>query len=68
MPVEATVLPDGSYYLPKTDEVIPAEMATHHLMIVSTIVFIQCLQWQMSLTPMDQFGNANSRLDASLLQ
>jgi len=28
MPVEATVLPDGNYYLPKTDEVIPAEMAT----------------------------------------
>jgi hypothetical protein len=27
-PVEATVLPDGNYYLPKTDEVIPAEMAT----------------------------------------
>src|SRR5215831_17781987 len=40
----------------------------HRLMIVSTIVIIQCLQWQMSLTPMDQFGNANSRLDASLLQ
>src|SRR5215472_9601326 len=27
MPVEATVLPDGNYYLPKTDEVIPAHMA-----------------------------------------
>ena len=27
-PVEATVLPDGNYYLPRTDEVIPAEMAT----------------------------------------
>jgi hypothetical protein len=27
-PVEATVLPDGNYCLPKTDEVIPAEMAT----------------------------------------
>ena len=27
-PVEATVLPNGSYYLPGTDEVIPAEMAT----------------------------------------
>jgi phytoene/squalene synthetase len=27
MPVEATVLPDGNYYLPKTDEVIPADMA-----------------------------------------
>ena len=27
MPVEATVLPDGNYYLPKTDEVILADMA-----------------------------------------
>ena len=27
-PVEATVLPDGNYYLPGTDEVIPADMAT----------------------------------------
>jgi hypothetical protein len=27
-PVRATVLPDGNYYLPVTDETIPAEMAT----------------------------------------
>src|SRR6516225_3963541 len=27
-PVEATVLPNGSYYLPATNEVIPADMAT----------------------------------------
>jgi hypothetical protein len=27
-PVEAVGLPDGSYYLPVTDEVIPADMAT----------------------------------------
>jgi len=27
-PVEATVLPNGSYYLPASDEIIPAEMAT----------------------------------------
>jgi hypothetical protein len=27
-PVEATVLPNGNYYLPSTGEVIPAEMAT----------------------------------------
>ena len=27
-PVEATVLPDGNYYLPSSDEVIPADMAT----------------------------------------
>src|SRR6516165_11040652 len=65
MPVEAIVLPDGNYYLPKTDEVISATWQHHRLMIVSTIVIIQCLQWQMGLTPMDQFGNANSRLDAS---
>ena len=26
-PVEATVLPNGDYYLPATDEVIPADMA-----------------------------------------
>ena len=27
-PVEATVLPNGSYYLPLTDEIIPADKAT----------------------------------------
>ena len=27
-PIEVTVLPDGSYYLPTTDEIIRAEMAT----------------------------------------
>ena len=27
-PVEATVLPDGNYYLPATKEIIPADMAT----------------------------------------
>jgi hypothetical protein len=27
MPVEATVLPNGSYYLPGTEEIIPADMA-----------------------------------------
>jgi hypothetical protein len=27
-PVEATVLPNGNYYLPASDEIIPAEMAT----------------------------------------
>jgi hypothetical protein len=26
-PVEATVLPNGSYYLPTTNEIIPADMA-----------------------------------------
>ena len=28
MPVEATVLPDGNYYLPASREIIPADMAT----------------------------------------
>jgi hypothetical protein len=28
MPVEATVLLDGNYYLPRTGEIIPADMAT----------------------------------------
>ena len=27
-PVQATVLPDGNCYLPATDEIIPADMAT----------------------------------------
>src|SRR5262249_44535850 len=27
-PVEATVLPDGNYYVPATDEIISADMAT----------------------------------------
>ena len=27
-PVEATVLPDGNYYLPESDETIPANMAS----------------------------------------
>src|SRR5690349_11581154 len=27
MPVEATVRPDGSYFLPRTGEIIPADMA-----------------------------------------
>jgi hypothetical protein len=27
-PVEATVLPNGNYYLPATDEIIPADMAS----------------------------------------
>src|SRR5262249_28934434 len=52
----------------KLMKLFPPTWQHHRLMIVSIIVIIQCLQWQMSLTPMDQFGNANSRLDASLLQ
>jgi hypothetical protein len=37
-PVEATVLPDGNYYLPASNEIIPADMERHHPMIASTIV------------------------------
>ena len=38
----------------------------HHLMIASTIASI--FQWQLSLTAREQYGKANVRLDASLLQ
>ena len=30
-PVQVTVLPNGNYFLPETAEIIPAEMAHHHL-------------------------------------
>jgi hypothetical protein len=39
-PVQATVLPDGNYYLPATDETMPPTWQHHRLMIVSTIVWI----------------------------
>jgi|SRR5215469_18264668 len=69
-PVEATLLPDGNLttIYQKLMKLFPPTWQHHHLMIVSTIVIIQCFKWQMSLIPMDQFGNANSRLDVSLLQ
>ena len=35
-PVEATVLPDGSYYVPA--KLFPLRWQRHHLMIASTIV------------------------------
>ena len=38
--VQATVLPNGSYYLPRTNEIIPADRQHHHLTIASTIVRI----------------------------
>src|SRR5215470_95062 len=61
-PVHARVLPDGSYYLPASDETIPAEMATpspddrfHHSI--------------SGLTPgAGQYGRPHPRLDVSLLQ
>jgi hypothetical protein len=65
-PVQVTVLPDGNYYLPTTDEIIPADMATpspddrfHHLSI---------LHGQMPLIPPLGHGTTNPKLDASLLQ
>jgi hypothetical protein len=66
-PVQVTVLPNGNYYLPETDEIIPADMAApspdDHFHLVPTI------QWQMSLIAgVDQYGKANPRLDASLPQ
>jgi hypothetical protein len=39
-PVRATVLPDGNYYLPVTDETILPRWQHHHLMIASTIASI----------------------------
>jgi hypothetical protein len=64
MPVEATVLPNGSYYLPGSDKIIPQH---HRLMIVSTVV--PTIQWQMSLIAgVVQCGVTHPRLDASLLQ
>ena len=63
-PVEATVLPNGNYYLPRTGETIPADMATpspddrfHHC--------ISIMPSQMSLT---LAMGEDPRLDASLLQ
>jgi hypothetical protein len=37
-PEGATVLPNGSYYLPVTDEIIPADTQHHHQMSGSIIV------------------------------
>jgi hypothetical protein len=67
-PVEATVLPDGNYYLPASGETIPAEWQHHRLMSVSTNASI--IQWQMSmiLSGENQRGKTNPRLDASLPQ
>src|SRR5262245_14522755 len=44
----------------------PRTWQHHHLIITSTIAFI--IQWQLSLTARDQYGKADPRLDASLLQ
>ena len=66
-PVEAVVLPDGSYYLPTTNELFPPTWQHHRLMIASIIVPI--IQWQTTMHPgATQYGKAHPRLDASLLQ
>ncbi len=44
----------------------PPTWQHHRLMNSSTIASI--IQWQLSLTARDQYGKANLRLDASLLQ
>src|ERR1700747_3100434 len=69
MPVEATVLPDGDYYLPKTDEIIPADMATPS----PDDRFHRCIfaQWapiaNMNSTTRHH-GKARPKRDASWLQ
>ena len=66
-PVEATVLPDGNYYLQGLMKLFPQTWQHHRLMIASIVVPI--IQWQMSLIlEVDQYGKTNPRLDASLLQ
>jgi hypothetical protein len=67
MPVEATVLPDGNYYLPKTDEIIPADMAAPS----PDDRFHHCTYYPIG-TEFFPWGGpiyeVNLRLDASLLQ
>jgi hypothetical protein len=66
--VQATVLPDGNYYLPASDESIPADMARpspddrfHRCAFnpVATVTFIPGII---------HYWEANPRPDASLLQ
>jgi len=38
--LEATVLPNGNYYLPATHEIIPPTWHHHHPMIAFTIVWL----------------------------
>jgi hypothetical protein len=51
-PVQATVLPDGSYYLPGSDEIIPADMATpspddrfHHCIYYPIVKAVDPGEW-----------------------
>ena len=54
-PVQVTVLPNGSYYLPRTNEIISAIGQHLHQTIASTIALI--IQWPMSLIRgVNQYG------------
>src|SRR5215475_7375626 len=67
MPVQVKVLPDGNYYLPSTDETIPADMAApspDNRFHIASIIHEQVRMILM----MDKYGKAKLRLDASLLQ
>jgi hypothetical protein len=62
------VLPNGNYYLPESNEIIPADKATpspdDRFHRVPSII-----QQQMSLTVgVGQYGKTNPGLDASSLQ
>ena len=63
--MQATVLPDGNYYLPASGEPFPPKWQHHHRMIASTIVpIIKCI---LGLNPgVIHYGTPRPRLDASL--
>ena len=65
-PVEATVLPDGSYYVPATGETIPADMATPS----PDDRFYHCTFDPVAndFDPWGPFWESKRKLDASLLQ
>ena len=68
MPVEATVLPDGNYYLPASGEIIPADMATPS----PDDRFHRCTYplWAQSLMNLTarKHGEAHPQRDASWFQ
>ena len=64
-PVQAKVLPNGSYYLPRTNEIIPAGMATPS----PDDRFHHCIYYPLWKIPtVSQYGKALLRPDASLLR
>jgi hypothetical protein len=66
-PVEAVALPNGSYYLPGSDEIIPADMAAPS----PDDRFHRCIEYPL-VYEVDPWSypvwKANPRLDASSLQ